>query len=99
MAKKILALVLAVVMCATMIATLASCGKDDEKLGEGAELLPRNTITKTEGVTIPADFKIGLICLHDENSTYDKNFMDAAKAVQAELGLSDDQVMFKTNIP
>ena len=23
--------------------------------------------------------KIGLICLHDENSTYDKNFIDAMK--------------------
>ena len=37
--------------------------------------------------------------MHDENSTYDKNFMDAAKAVQKQLGLTDDQVMFKTNIP
>lgn len=44
-------------------------------------------------------FKVGFIFLHDENSTYDKNFMDAAKAVQQELGLTDDQVMFKTNIP
>lgn len=48
---------------------------------------------------VPADFKVGFIFLHDENSTYDKNFMDAAKAVQQELGLTDDQVMFKTNIP
>ena len=24
-----------------------------------------------------ADIKVGLICLHDENSTYDKNFLDA----------------------
>ncbi len=45
------------------------------------------------------DIKIGFICLHDENSTYDKNFIDAAKAAQKELGLSDDQVMFKTNVP
>lgn len=98
MAKKILALVLAVVMCATMIATLASCGKDDEKLGEGAELLPRKTITKTEGVTIPADFKIGLICLHDENSTYDKNFIDAFKQVVTALGISSDNYFIKTGI-
>ena len=25
------------------------------------------------------DFKIGFICLHDENSTYDKNFLVAAE--------------------
>ncbi len=43
--------------------------------------------------------KIGLICLHDENSTYDKNFIDAMKEAQKELGLSDDQIVIKTNIP
>ena len=46
-----------------------------------------------------ADFKVGFIFLHDENSTYDKNFMDAATAATEKLGLSKDQVMFKTNIP
>ncbi len=45
------------------------------------------------------DFKVGFIFLHDENSTYDKNFMDAATAVKKELGLKDDQVIFKVNIP
>ena len=44
-------------------------------------------------------FKVGFIFLHDENSTYDKNFMDAATAVKKELGLTDDQVIFKPNIP
>ena len=46
-----------------------------------------------------ADFKIGFIFLHDENSTYDKNFLEAAEAATAELGLKADQVIFKTNIP
>ena len=46
-----------------------------------------------------ADFKVGFIFLHDENSTYDKNFMDAANAATEALGLSADQVIFKTNIP
>lgn len=45
------------------------------------------------------DFKVGFIFLHDENSTYDKNFMDAAAAVQKELGLTNDQVLYKINIP
>lgn len=30
--------------------------------------------------------KFGLICLHDENSTYDKNFIDAAQAAADKLG-------------
>ena len=46
-----------------------------------------------------ADFKIGFICLHDENSTYDKNFLDAAKEATEELGLSAEQVIIKTNVP
>lgn len=45
------------------------------------------------------DIKVGFIFLHDENSTYDKNFMDAATAATEKLGLSSEQVMFKTNIP
>lgn len=44
------------------------------------------------------DFKIGIICLHDENSTYDNNFIQAIYAVQRELGLKDEQVLLKVNI-
>ena len=44
-------------------------------------------------------FKVGFIFLHDENSTYDKNFIDAANAAAAALGLSADQVIMKVNIP
>ena len=47
-----------------------------------------------------ADFKIGLICLHDENSTYDNNFIQALKSVQKEPSVSPTkQVLIKTNIP
>lgn len=52
--------------------------------------------TATDGAS---DVKVGFIFLHDENSTYDKNFMDAANAATEKLGLSSEQVMFKTNIP
>ncbi len=44
------------------------------------------------------EFKVGFILLHDENSTYDKNFIDAAEAAKKALGLSDDQVLYKKNI-
>ncbi len=43
--------------------------------------------------------KVGFIFLHDENSTYDKNFMDAALAAKEALGLTDEQVVIKVNIP
>ena len=52
-----------------------------------------------EEKTVSSDFKIGFIFLHDENSTYDKNFLVAAEEATKELGLTPDQVIFKTNIP
>ena len=42
-----------------------------------------------------AAVKVGFICLHDENSTYDKNFIDAAKAACKNAGLSEDQYIIK----
>ncbi len=46
-----------------------------------------------------ANFKLGVILLHDEDSTYDLNFINGIKAAQEKLGLSDDQVIIKRNIP
>ncbi len=43
--------------------------------------------------------KIGFICLHDENSTYDLNFINAAKEAVKTLGLTEDQYIIRTNIP
>ena len=44
-------------------------------------------------------FRVGIITLHDESSTYDKNFIDAAKEVKKTLNLSDEQVIIKSGIP
>ena len=43
--------------------------------------------------------KVGFIFLHDENSTYDLNFINGAKEAAETLGLSEDQIVLKTNIP
>ncbi|MBE5803966.1 MAG: BMP family ABC transporter substrate-binding protein [Clostridiales bacterium] len=51
----------------------------------------------------PADkgskVKLGVILLHDENSTYDLNFINGVNDAAAALGLSEDQVIMKRNIP
>lgn len=96
MFKKILSLSLALLMVLGCVAVLASCGKKTERLGESAELLPRKEITST--VTVPSDFKIGLITLHDENSTYDKNFIDAFKAATKAMGIADENAIIVSNI-
>ncbi|MBP5780400.1 MAG: BMP family ABC transporter substrate-binding protein [Clostridia bacterium] len=46
-----------------------------------------------------ADFKIGVILLHDESSTYDKNFINGVEEAQKALGLSNSQVIIKKGIP
>ena len=81
--KKFLALLLSLVM----VLALVACG--DKKDDTNTDDQDNNEVT---------DFKVGFIFLHDENSTYDLNFINAAKAACAEVGLSDDQVMMKTNI-
>jgi len=43
--------------------------------------------------------KIGFICLHDENSTYDLNFIKAVDVAKENLGLKDEQIIIKTNVP
>jgi len=45
------------------------------------------------------DIKLGVILLHDEDSTYDLNFINGVKDAAAALGLGEDQVIIKRNIP
>lgn len=46
--------------------------------------------------TAASDVKVGFIFLHDENSTYDLNFLNAAKATCEEMNI---EYVIRTNIP
>ena len=46
-----------------------------------------------------SDVKVGFIFLHDENSTYDLNFMNAAKEACKNLGIDESHYIFKSNVP
>lgn len=46
-----------------------------------------------------AEVKLGVILLHDEASTYDLNFINGVNEAAAALGLREDQVIIKRNIP
>ena len=54
---------------------------------------------KKENDSDKAKVKVGFITLHDENSTYDKNFINGAKEAIKNLGLTDADYILKTNIP
>ena len=99
--KKILSLALVLVM----VLGLAACGGNTAAPAETAAAAPAATeaaAAETPAAEAPAaaaDVKLGFIFLHDENSTYDLNFMNGAKEACAALGLSEDQYIFRTNIP
>ena len=83
--KKFLALILALVMALSLVA----CGNDAPPADDGAA---------DDGAAAPA-VKVGFICLHDENSTYDLNFLNGAKEAIANLGLTEADYIIKTNVP
>ena len=64
-------------------------------LTAAATLLAGTPVMAGEAVDA-SDFKVGFIMLHDENSTYDLNFINAAKAACEKLGVPYE---LKTNIP
>lgn len=90
--KKLIALLLAVVM----LLALAACGA--EPATEEPQEEPSEESGETAGA-VPEDLKVGFIFLHDENSTYDLNFINGAKAACEALGLTEDQYILRTNIP
>ena len=74
--------IFAVILAILLVFSLAGCG------GKAPD--PDPTPTPTEKM------KVGLICLHDENSTYDLNFINAFNAMCAEM---DVESVIKTNVP
>ena len=79
--KKFLALLLSLVM----VLALVACG--DKKDDTNTDDQDNNEVT---------DFKVGFIMLHDENSTYDLNFINAAKEACETLGVEYTLI---TNVP
>ena len=95
--KKIVALLMA--LC--MVFALCACGQSAAPAATEAPAADAADAADAPAAdaTAASDLKVGFIFLHDENSTYDLNFMNGAKEACANLGLSDDQVIFRTNIP
>ena len=72
--------IIALLLAVAMLFCFAGCGTKDTNSDAAAK----------------SDLKVGFIFLHDEQSTYDKNFMDAAKAACDAMGVEYAQ---KTQIP
>ena len=74
--KKIVTIILVLAMVAAVAIGLVACKKAE--VDTSISFAP----------VAKSDIKLGLITLHDENSTYDKNFIDAAKAACTAMGVS-----------
>ena len=95
--KKIIAILLAAVLCFALAACGGNSSDEPEMLGMSDSPIAEAALDYD--YEVPDDFKLGVICLHDENSTYDLNFINAAYAIRDALGLREDQVIVKVNIP
>ena len=101
--KKIIALLMALVM----VFALAACGEQAAP-APAQEAEPTfefdNDSTAFDTSTLTEDevnkIKVGFIFLHDETSTYDLNFMTAAREACEGLGMVEgEDFLIKTNIP
>jgi len=92
--KKFLALLLA----GTMALSLAACGSSGSSSSAPAASSAGSSASSAADPI--AEVKIGLICVHDENSGYDAAHIDGLKTACSELGIDfNSQVIMKTNIP
>ena len=100
--KKLLALLL----CLTLVFGLVACttgtpsGDDADANDTAAPVTDDNDAdTPDDGDAEAEPIKVGFIFLHDENSTYDLNFINAANQACSELGLTEDQYILRVNVP
>jgi len=90
-------------LIAMMVFSLAGCAAKKEEAPAETEAAvqeyvrpeikkvePRSVapLAESDSIENPEDFTFGFIFLHDENSTYDRNFMEAAKAACEKYGVN-----------
>ena len=87
--KKLVSIALSLLMILSCLAVFAACDNGNDTPDGEQTLAP---VAKEE-------IKVGFIFLHDEKSTYDKNFMMGVDEMQEKLGLTDDQIIMMPNVP
>ena len=91
--------ILCAILCVMMLLSIVACGNtkpvDTGKTDDTAKT-PDTANTPDTGKTDGNAVKVGFIFLHDENSTYDLNFLNAAKAACENTGA---EYILRTNVP
>lgn len=101
---------LAIALSLGMVLSLAACGNSSDE-GTTAESSSTESTAAESGSTetgaaeatgegvAAEDLLIGLICVEDEQSGYDYAHINGAQKALEALGLSEDQLIVKVNIP
>ena len=105
--KKTFAIIIALVLVLAMVGCTAEQAAQVQQAAEQVANDPAvqeavaEAAEAVEAAAAPeaAAFKVGVILVHDENSGYDLAHIDGVKAAQSALGLTDDQIIYKYNIP
>lgn len=88
MFKKLVSKILVVSLAATMVFGFTGCGKSEDN---------KKDDTKSES-TAASDVKIGVILVGDENEGYTYAHIDGIKKAAGELGIADDQIIWKYSV-
>lgn len=83
--------ILAILMALALVFSFAACGGKDDGNKDNSTSAPAADVTKSA-----SELTVGFIFLHDENSTYDLNFINAAEAACEATGA---KIIKKTNVP
>lgn len=100
--KKFLALLLALVMVLALVACGDAAKEETKPAEEAAPAQPaeeKKEEKPAEEAAPAGDFKVGVILLHNDQIGYDAAHMEGIKAAQKALGLSDDQIVWKYDVP
>ena len=92
--KKLVAVILTLVLALSLVACAAPAAEEAPAVEEA----PAEEAVVEEAPAEEA-VKIGVILVHDENSGYDMAHIEGIEAAKAALGLTDDQVIYKYNVP
>lgn len=92
--KKILAIVLAALLCFSLVA----CGGNTDNK-ETTEAANAGETTESNEKVDFSDLKVGVVLLHNETVGYDENFMNAIAEACKNLGIDESQVTYKKDIP
>ena len=87
-----------ILMAGAMMLSLAACGATGSTSSAAASTATGDT-AEASGTTASTDLKVGVILVGDETEGYSAAHINGIKEAAAEVGLPEDQIIWKYKIP